>query len=132
MDEIDKVLKERGETYGDAHEQFEMWESMCLIWSEYYRCNRTRSLDPDFDNSISKRRSWLAKEKRGEDVILDKTSRFVGRGELFGFDAFSGLMRMAILKLVRIAVNPEHKDSWLDLYGYLRLAEKEIFDDEQK
>ena len=108
MDKIEKLLRERGKTYGDAHEQFEMWESMCLIWSEYYRCNRTRSLDPDFDDYGKPR---------------------FKRGDLFGFDAFSGLMRMAILKLVRIAVNPEHKDSWLDLYGYLKLAEKEIFKD---
>ena len=101
MDEIEKVLKERGKIYGDAHEQFKRWEALSLIWIEYYQNNQGFVFDFDQDNYI--------------DV-----------------DSFSGLIRMALLKLVRIAANPIHKDSWLDLYGYLRLAEKEIFKDEQK
>ena len=90
MDEIEKVLKERGKIYGDAKEQFDTWEGLNKIWLDYHQKSPNK-----------------------------------------GNRAFCGLIRMALLKLTRIGFDPKIKDSWLDIKGYIELAEKEIFKDDK-
>tara|TARA_R100001594_G_scaffold33372_2_gene61952 strand:+ start:87 stop:362 length:276 start_codon:yes stop_codon:yes gene_type:complete len=90
MDEIKKVLKERGAMYGQASEQFDIWEGLSKIWLDYNQKSPNK-----------------------------------------GNRAFCGLIRMALLKLTRIGFDPKIKDSWLDIKGYIELAEKEIFKDDK-
>ena len=65
-----------------------------------------------------------------QDEYGDATANFKKIGIIWGqllnlpysLDAYEVAQMMIALKLVRISVNPDHKDSWVDIQGYTKLG----------
>ena len=68
-------------------------------------------------------------DSRQEDYG-DAKDNFTEIGKRWGVSAFDVAMMMIDLKLVRIRVNPNKEDSWLDLLGYIHHAQNLIPDED--